>query len=100
MHGMGDPGYKVNAEFNDIKHVRGVLSMARSQDFNSAGSQFYIVHKDSTHLDNKYTAFGNLEKGADVLDAIANVAVGGPQRSTPMEPVVLYQAIILPVNKQ
>ncbi|MBK8097020.1 MAG: peptidylprolyl isomerase [Planctomycetes bacterium] len=98
--GTGDPGYKINAEFNDIKHVRGVLSMARSQDPNSAGSQFYIVHKDSPHLDKQYTAFGNLEKGSDTLDAIANVRCGGPQGSTPLQPVILHQAIIIPAMKK
>lgn len=97
--GMGDPGYKIDAEFNDLKHLRGTLSMARSNDPNSAGSQFFVVHKDAPHLDNKYTAFGNLEAGADVLDAIANVPVGGPQKSTPLEPVVLQSTVILPVKK-
>jgi peptidyl-prolyl cis-trans isomerase B (cyclophilin B) len=98
--GTGDPGYKINAEFNDIKHVRGVLSMARGPDPNSAGSQFFIVHKDSGHLDGQYTAFGNLESGADVLDQIANTKCAGPQGSTPVTPVVLYQAIIVPAFKQ
>ena len=98
--GTGDPGYKINAEFNDIKHVRGVLSMARSQDPNSAGSQFFIVHKDSAHLDGGYTAFGNLEKGGDTLDAIANVRCGGAQGSTPLQPVILHQAIIIPAMKK
>lgn len=97
--GTGDPGYKINAEFNDLKHTRGVLSMARSNDPNSAGSQFFIVHKDAEHLDGKYTAFGNLEKGADVLDSIASVAVGGPQGSAPQKPVILQAAIVLPALK-
>ena len=97
--GMGDPGYKINAEFSDIKHVRGVLSMARGGDPNSAGSQFFIMHKESPSLDNQYSAFGNLEAGADVLDSIANTAVGGPQQSTPVTPVILHAAVILPVKK-
>ncbi|MBL9078838.1 MAG: peptidylprolyl isomerase [Planctomycetes bacterium] len=97
--GQGDPGYKIDAEFNDLKHLRGTLSMARSNDPNSAGSQFFLVHKDSAHLDGKYSAFGNLEKGADVLDAIANVRCGGPQDSTPLQPVVLLSTVILPVKK-
>ena len=100
MWGQGDPGYKINAEFNDTKHVRGVLSMARSQDPNSAGSQFFICHKDAPHLDKQYTAFGALEKGLDVLDAIGTTAVGGPQGSTPVTPVVLFHAIVLPVAKK
>src|SRR6476661_4308605 len=64
--GMGGPGYKVNAEFNDRKHTRGVLSMARSGDPNSAGSQFFICLADAPHLDRQYTAFGRLIKGDDV----------------------------------
>lgn len=70
LHGMGDPGYKVNAEFNDIKHVRGVLSMARSQDPNSAGSQFFIMVTAKDFLDGQYTAFGHVVKGMDVVDKI------------------------------
>jgi peptidyl-prolyl cis-trans isomerase B (cyclophilin B) len=97
--GQGGPGYAVDAEFNDVRHVRGTLSMARSNDPNSAGSQFFVVHKDAPHLDGKYTAFGNIEKGADTLDRIANVAVGGPQRSTPVEPVVLLSTVILPAKR-
>src|SRR3989338_4827105 len=58
--GTGDPGYKINAEFNDIKHNRGIVSMARSADPDSAGSQFFIVHKDSNFLDGEYTVFGRL----------------------------------------
>ncbi len=97
LWGSGDPGYKINAEFNDIKHVRGTLSMARSSDPNSAGSQFYIVHKDSNHLDGQYTAFGSLEAGADTLDSIANTQCAPGDR--PLEPVVLFAAVILPVKK-
>ncbi|HEX5050385.1 MAG TPA: peptidylprolyl isomerase [Planctomycetota bacterium] len=99
MWGQGDPGYKINAEFNDIKHVRGTLSMARGNDVNSAGSQFFICHKEAPNLDNQYTAFGFLQSGSDTLDSIANTPVGGPAQSTPMQPVVLYSAILLPVKK-
>jgi peptidyl-prolyl cis-trans isomerase B (cyclophilin B) len=98
--GMGNSGERVNAEFNDMKHVRGVLSMARGGDPNSASCQFFICHKDAAHLDGQYSAFGNLEKGADVLDAIANVAVTGPQGSTPVTPIVLRNAILLPAFKK
>ncbi len=70
--GTGDPGYKIKAEFNSRKHEKGVLSMARSQSPDSAGSQFFICHGDASFLDNKYTAFGKLIKGEDVLDKIAN----------------------------
>jgi peptidyl-prolyl cis-trans isomerase B (cyclophilin B) len=69
--GTGDPGYKIKAEFNDKPHTRGVLSMARSQDPNSAGSQFFICHGDPRFLDKQYTAFGKLIKGDDVLEKIA-----------------------------
>src|SRR3990172_6554002 len=73
--GTGDPGYKINAEFNDIKHNRGVVSMARSADPDSAGSQFFIVHKDSNFLDGQYTIFGRLitQESYETLDKIANL---------------------------
>jgi len=72
-HGTGDPGYMIKAEFNDTPHDRGVLSMARSSDPDSAGSQFFIVVEDSHFLDNKYTAFGRVIKGMKVADKIVNV---------------------------
>jgi peptidyl-prolyl cis-trans isomerase B (cyclophilin B) len=72
--GTGGPEHRVKAEFNDRPHVRGVLSMARSQDPNSAGSQFFICHQDSRFLDRQYTAFGKLIKGDDVLEKIATTA--------------------------
>ncbi len=71
-HGSGGPGYSIDAEFNDTKHVRGVLSMARSQEPNSAGSQFFICVKDSFFLDGEYTAFGRVVEGMDVADKIVN----------------------------
>jgi len=71
-HGMGGPGYSINAEFNDTLHKRGTLSMARSQDPNSAGSQFFIVVKKSSFLDGKYTAFGKVLSGMAVADQIVN----------------------------
>jgi peptidyl-prolyl cis-trans isomerase B (cyclophilin B) len=78
--GSGDPGYKIDAEFNDHSHLRGVLSMARSNDPNSAGSQFFICHGDPTFLDHKYTSFGKLIKGFDVLDKIAATPTHPPDR--------------------
>ena len=72
IHGMGGPGYSIKAEFNDTPHKRGILSMARSQDPNSAGSQFYIVVKDSAFLDGQYTAFGKVLSGMTVADQIVN----------------------------
>ena len=75
--GMGGPGYCIEGEFtsngfkNDLKHTRGVLSMARAMDPNSAGSQFFIMHMDAPHLDKQYAAFGKVTEGMDVVDAIA-----------------------------
>jgi peptidyl-prolyl cis-trans isomerase B (cyclophilin B) len=70
--GTGGPGYSVKAEFNDTKHVRGILSMARASDPDSAGSQFFIMVADSPHLDGQYSAFGRVIKGMDVVDKIVN----------------------------
>ena len=78
--GTGDPGYKIKAEFNDKPHTRGVLSMARSQDPDSAGSQFFICHDKASSLDGKYTAFGKLIKGDDVLEKIATTPTTTPDR--------------------
>ena len=78
-NGMGDPGYSIKGEFshngfkNDLKHTAGVLSMARSMNPNSAGSQFFIMHKDAPHLDGEYAAFGKITEGMDVVDKIAGV---------------------------
>src|SRR5450755_1015644 len=72
MWGTGDPGYKIKAEFNNRSHQRGVLSMARSNDPDSAGSQFFICLGDASFLDKKYTAFGKLIKGDDVLEKLGN----------------------------
>lgn len=71
--GFGDPSQKkVPAEFNDTKHKRGILSAARSQDPNSASSQFFIMHADSPHLDGQYTAYGKVISGMEVVDKVAN----------------------------
>ena len=72
LYGMGGPGHSVKAEFNDIPHKRGIVSMARSNDPDSAGSQFFIVVEDSPFLDGKYTAFGQVVKGLGVADKIVN----------------------------
>ncbi len=76
-YGQGGPGYSVDAEFNDKQHKRGILSMARSQDPNSAGSQFFIVVKDSFFLDGQYTVFGEVASGMDVADTIVNLPRNG-----------------------
>lgn len=72
-YGMGGPDHNVKAEFNDIKHERGILSMARSQNPDSAGSQFFIVLKNSFFLDGQYTVFGRVTSGMDVADKIVNL---------------------------
>lgn len=80
--GMGGPGYSIKGEFamngvrNDLKHTRGVLSMARSMMPNSAGSQFFIMHANAPHLDGQYAAFGKVVEGLDVVDKIASVRTG------------------------
>lgn len=86
--GTGDAGYKIKGEFsgngfkNDLKHVRGVISMARASQPNSAGSQFFIMHKDSTHLDGQYAAFGKLIEGFEEMDRIAAVKVDYSDKPT------------------
>lgn len=81
-NGTGGPGHQIKGEFtsngvnNPLKHKRGMLSMARSQSPDSAGSQFFIMHKDAPHLDGQYAAFGEVVEGMDVVDEIANVKVG------------------------
>ena len=84
--GTGDPGYKIKAEFNDKHHERGVISMARGGDPDSAGSQFFICHGDCAMLDHKYTAFGKLIKGDDVLEKIANSTVTMSASGEPSKP--------------
>ncbi|MBO5346834.1 MAG: peptidylprolyl isomerase [Lachnospiraceae bacterium] len=77
--GMGDPGYSIRGEFasngfkNDLKHTKGVLSMARAMAPNTGGSQFFIMHETSPHLDGSYAAFGQVTEGLDVVDKIAGV---------------------------
>jgi peptidyl-prolyl cis-trans isomerase B (cyclophilin B) len=85
--GTGNPGYKINAEFSDRPHKKGVISMARSPgDINSAGSQFFICDGDATQLDHQYTDFGNLIKGDDVLRKIAQTPVTLNERGEPSKP--------------
>ena len=85
-NGMGGPGYCIKGEFffngvkNDLRHKRGVLSMARSSSPNSAGSQFFIMHQDAKHLDGQYAAFGKVTSGMDVVDAIAATKTGAQDR--------------------
>jgi peptidyl-prolyl cis-trans isomerase B (cyclophilin B) len=96
--GTGDPGYKLKAEFNAKPHVRGVISMARASDPDSAGCQFFICHGDARFLDRQYTAFGQLVKGDDVLEHLANVPTrsgGGGEKSTPVERVAVESITIV-----
>ncbi len=76
-HGMGGPGHTINAEFNDRKHDRGIVSMARSGDPDSAGSQFFVVVKNSPFLDGQYTVFGAVTSGMDVADKIVDLPRDG-----------------------
>ncbi len=94
--GMGDPGYKIAAEFNEKSHRRGVLSMARSNDPNSAGSQFFICHGDPTFLDRQYTAFGKLIKGDEVLEKIATTKTGPGDR--PLKRINVESIKIVPAD--
>lgn len=99
--GTGGPGYQIKAEFNAKSHQKGVISMARSSDPNSAGSQFFLVHGDASFLDRQYTAFGELIKGLDVLDKIANSPTGpssGGERSKPVERIVIESIKLVPAD--
>jgi peptidyl-prolyl cis-trans isomerase B (cyclophilin B) len=97
--GTGGPGYSVKAEFNDRPHERGVLSMARSQDPDSAGSQFFICLARTTHLDHQYTAFGKLIKGDDTLTKIGDTPVGGRERSSPVSRIEVQSIKVVPANE-
>ena len=94
--GQGDPGYKIKAEFNDRSHDKGVLSMARSQHPDSAGSQFFICFKRVAHLDRQYTVFGKVLKGLDVLDKLE--AVPTAPRDRPTRAVILESIKIVPAD--
>ena len=98
--GMGGPGHTIKGEFaangvpNDLKHTRGVISMARAYDPNSAGSQFFIMHADAPHLDGQYAAFGKMTEGFDVLDEIAMVRTNfadKPLREQKMKSVTIVE---------
>ena len=92
-NGTGGPGYSIKGEFksngvnNTIKHERGVISMARAFDPNSAGSQFFIIHKDAPHLDGEYAAFGKVIEGLETVDEIASVETGF--QDAPLKKVVM-----------
>jgi len=101
LFGTGGPGYKIKAEFNDRPHVRGVLSMARSQHPDSAGSQFFICLADARFLDRQYTAFGELIGGDDVLGLIGDTPTAsgnGGERSKPVTRVHVESVRIIPAT--
>jgi peptidyl-prolyl cis-trans isomerase B (cyclophilin B) len=96
--GMGGPGYSIRGEFtgngfkNDLKHDRGVLSMARTMMPNSAGSQFFIMHEEAPHLDGQYAAFGKVIEGMDVVDQIAAARTG--RNDKPIQPQVMKKVTV------
>ena len=97
-NGMGGPGYNIRGEFsmngfeNNLKHTAGVISMARSQMPDSAGSQFFIMHKDAPHLDGAYAAFGKVTEGMDVVDKLAETATD--YSDMPLSPVVMEKVTV------
>lgn len=97
-NGMGGPGYSIHGEFaqngfeNNLAHTKGVLSMARSMMPDSAGSQFFIMHEDSPHLDGSYAAFGKIVEGQDIVDKIAQTATDYSDR--PLEPQVMKKVTV------
>ena len=101
-NGTGGPGYTVNAEFNERQHLPGVLSMARAQDENSAGSQFFVClnYEQTKHLDNKYTAFGKVADGMKAVETIAHTKLSDPQQGTPEKPPVIEKVTVKPVTAQ
>ncbi len=96
--GTGGPGWNIKGEFssngvrNDLKHTRGVISMARSSQPDSAGSQFFIMHQDAPHLDGQYAAFGKVTEGMDVIDEIASVSTD--YRDKPRKPQIMKKVSI------
>src|SRR5438874_4087460 len=100
-YGAGDPGYKIKAEFNNHSHDRGVISMARGPDPDSAGSQFFICLAPVRRLDGQYTTFGKLIKGEDVLDKIGDTPVernAQGEMSKPTKRIVIESVKIVPAN--
>lgn len=97
-NGTGGPGYQIKGEFasngfnNTLKHTRGVISMARAMDPNSAGSQFFIMHQDAPHLDGQYASFGKVIKGIEIVDAIASVEANF--YDMPLEKVIIKKISI------
>jgi len=94
-HGTGGPGYQIKAEFNDTKHVRGILSAARSSDPNSAGSQFFIMVATATSLDGQYSAYGEVLEGMDIVDKIVSLKRDARDNPHPDNPAIIEKAEIV-----
>ena len=94
-HGMGGPAHSVKAEFNSTKHVRGILSAARSQHPDSAGSQFFLMVANSPHLDGQYTAYGQVVEGMDVVDKIVALKRDGRDNPLPDNPAIVESATVV-----
>jgi len=94
IHGTGGPGYKVNQEFNDTPHDRGILSAARSSDPNSAGSQFFLMVARSPHLDRQYTAYGEIIEGIEVVDKIVALPRDNRDNPLPGNPAIIQKVTI------
>ena len=98
-NGTGGPGWHIKGEFaangvkNDLKHTRGVLSMARAMDPNSAGSQFFIMHEDAPHLDGQYAAFGKVVSGIEVVDEIASTVTYYSDK--PLKPLIMIKVTLV-----
>ena len=95
--GYGGPGYTIKAEFSEKSHKRGIVSMARGTDPNSAGSQFFIVTKDAPHLNGQYSVFGEVIQGMDVVDKIEGVQVD-PKKKNPLKKVIMTDVSIVPLD--
>ncbi|MFN3684857.1 MAG: peptidylprolyl isomerase [Fimbriimonadaceae bacterium] len=94
LHGTGGPKHRLKAEFNDVKHVRGILSAARTSDPNSAGSQFFIMVASAPHLDGQYTAYGEVVEGMDVVDRIVALPRDGRDNPLDANPAILEKVEI------
>jgi cyclophilin family peptidyl-prolyl cis-trans isomerase len=94
LHGSGGPKHRIPAEFNDVKHDRGILSMARTQDPNSAGSQFFIMVARAESLDNSYSAFGEVVDGMDVVDKIVSLPKDGRDNPLPGNPAIIQSVTV------
>ena len=99
-NGTGGPGYNIKGEFSDngfennLTHTSGVISMARAKAYDSAGSQFFIMHDAAPHLDGEYAAFGKVVSGMDVVNAIAECEVGGTAGTEPVEAVTIIKMAV------